>query len=373
MQARIKIKRKEILPLIYCVFTSIYYTFKGWQFSSNILEGLLIVAVMCGLVTAFQSVLNKWKSLIVVIPLAILVIYRMSLGADTRLFVSLIAVLVGMNISFDRIAKWILNSKCVTFLVVFFVGGYTHLNYIAVNIGVIMFLVVYIYYPRNKMKSLIITSICYLFGVFVSRSGAMIICSGVGLVLYMFMNTKLVKKILSSKILFFLFPIVLFINWLLAVLYAAYGYSNPDFYFIKKFVPNFLSPKVLPILQMLNVVVSGRINLAAFSIGKFGFSLWGGNIDYSLDTGLPYFLVDSGMILLLQDWGIVMAIVVMSLLVFLMIKLIKEKEYRLIVSAIVIALWAVNEDILLSVGTNYLFYIIGRKLYTSRNQISETI
>ena len=73
------------------------------------------------------------------------------------------------------------------------------------------------------------------------------------------------------------------------------------------------------------------------------------------------------MILLLQDWGIVMAIVVMLAFIFLMFKLVKKKEYRLIISAIV---WAFNEDALLAVGTNYLFYVIGYELYNSRKEIA---
>ena len=127
---------------------------------------------------------------------------------------------------------------------------------------------------------------------------------------------------------------------------------------------------MLPFLNILDIIVSGRISLAAYSIEKFGVSLWGGNINYNVDTGLPYFLIDSGMILLLQDWGIVMAIVVMLAFIFLMFKLVKKKEYRLIISAIVISLWAFNEDALLAVGTNYLFYVIGYELYNSRKEIA---
>lgn len=102
---------------------------------------------------------------------------------------------------------------------------------------------------------------------------------------------------------------------------------------------------------------------------KFGVSLWGGNIDYNVDTGLPYFLVDSGMMLLLQDWGIILMIAVMLLFVFLMWKLVKNRQYQYIISAIVIALWAFNEDTLLSVGTNYLFYLIGYEIYNHKKQI----
>lgn len=370
MQMSIKVKKKEILPLMYCVFTSIYYTLRGWKYSTKILDVLLIIAVICGLVNAFQHVLNKARTLMIMIPLIILIIYRMSLGADARLFVSLVAVLVGMSVNFDKIASWILSTKTIIFVFCLLMGGYVHLNYISMNMGVILFLTLYIYYPKNKIKSFILAVIIYVLGVFVSKSGAMIVCAGAGLILYIIVNTKIGKRILTSKAMAFLFPMVLFLNWFLAALYSAYGYSNPNFCFIKNLVPKALNPHILPFLNILDIIVSGRISLAAYSIEKFGVSLWGGNINYNVDTGLPYFLIDSGMILLLQDWGIVMAIVVMLAFIFLMFKLVKKKEYRLIISAIVISLWAFNEDALLAVGTNYLFYVIGYELYNSRKEIA---
>ena len=47
-------------------------------------------------------------------------------------------------------------------------------------------------------------------------------------------------------------------------------------------------------------------------------------------------------------------------------KLVINREYQLIISAIVIALWTMNEDVFLSVGTNYLFFVIG---YQMRDKI----
>ena len=56
------------------------------------------------------------------------------------------------------------------------------------------------------------------------------------------------------------------------------------------------------------------------------------------------------------------------LFVFLMWRLVEKKEYRLIISAIVIALWAFNEDTLLSVGSNYLFFAIGTELISVKRR-----
>ena len=370
MFVTVKIKKKEVMPLIFCILTSAYYSLKGWKYSSNLLEILLVVGVICGLISVFQNILNKKKALIILVPLALLTLYRMSLGADTRLLVSLVAVFVGMRLDFDKIAKSLLNTKIIVFVLGYLFGGYVHLNYISMNVGVIVLLMLYVYYPKNKIVSLIIATITYVLGIYISKSGSMIICVGMSLILYVISNTKIGKKVLASKAMVMIFPVVLFLNWFLCALYAAYGYSNSDFYFVKKFIPDAYSSNIMPFLKRLNVYLSGRISLAAFSMGNFGFSLWGGNIDYSVDTGLPYFLVDSGMILLLQDWGLVMATVIMTLFVFLMWKLTTKKEYRLIISSVVIALWAFNEDTLLAVGTNYLFFVIGYELFESRRRIS---
>ena len=368
---KIVLKRKEISPLIYCALITVYYTLKGWKYSNDVLEVLLMLAIICGLFNATQFIMHQWEKLFLVLLFFILTIYKLLLGADTRMMVSMIAILVGMSVDFDKLARWMLTTKFITFLIAFFIGGYTHVNYVAMNMGIIISLILYIYFPKNKWNTFLVIMFMYLLTIYITRSGSIILCIGIGIFLYAISNTKLGKKILTLKFMIFLFPIILFLNWFLVELYLAYIYKNPNFYFIKNFIPNALSPKIYLLLNALNVGLSGRIELAAFSFKKFGFSLWGGNINYSVDTGLPYFLIDSGMILLLQDWGLIMSVAVMALFVFFMYKVVKEKEYRLIISAIIISLWAFNEDTLLSAGMNYLFFAIGNELYKSRNIISK--
>ena len=117
---RIVLKKEEIFPLIYCTLVSSYYTLKGWLYSSEILEGLLVIAVFCGLLNTMQLVRKQWKKLLLILPFIFLTIYRMFLGADTRLIVSMIAILVGMNIDFEKIAKWLLTTKVIAFVFAFF-------------------------------------------------------------------------------------------------------------------------------------------------------------------------------------------------------------------------------------------------------------
>lgn len=359
------LKKREMLPQISCVFMCVYYTLKGWKYSTGYLGILLVIALICGLMDAFLNVKRNYRQMIWMMPVYMIAIYKMMLSGDTRLITAIVAIHVGMNIKFERIARWILKTKTVIFLAAFAAGGYVHLNYLSMNIGVILLLTMYIIYPYSRLRALEFGLVILVLGVLVSKSGSMLICGGVGVILYVTLNTKTVQNILTSKIMVLLFPGVLFVNWFLAALYAAYGYLISDFNIVKFIVPEKYSLGALHVINTLNKFLSGRINLAAFSMGKFGFSLWGGNIDYTVDTGLPYFLVDSGMILLLQEWGIIIAVIVMLLFVFLMWRLIKEKNYRLIISAVIIALWAFNEDTLISVGTNCLFYVIGNELAKS--------
>lgn len=367
---RIKIDKNEILPWSSCIFTSIYYTLKGWKYGSSFTEIFLAIGFICGFLYLFKFMESRAKGIMLMLPFVLLIIYRMYLGGDTRLIVSLLAIFVGMNVDFEKIASWLFYSKMIAFIWVLLLGGYTHRNYCAMNLGALIFLLLITFYKKNKKRALVVALLLYAFGVFYTKSGSIILCAGTGLLMYLLLDTKFEQKIFRCKVLAFLFPIVLLLNWVLACLYAGYGYADSNYYFIKSIVPSFLESKMLLYINVLNHFLSGRINLAAFSLEKFGVSLWGGNIDYNVDTGLPYFLVDSGMMLLLQDWGIVMMVAVMVLFVFLMWKLVQNRQYQYIISAIVIALWAFNEDTLLSVGTNFLFYLIGYELYSYKNKKS---
>lgn len=367
---RIKIDRNEVLPWTSCIFINIYYTLKGWKYSSAFIETFLVIGFICGFLYLFKFIGSRVKGIMLMLPFVLLIVYRMYLGGDTRLVVSLLAIFVGMKMDFEKIVSCLFYSKVSALIWVLLLGGYTHLNYCAMNLGTLIFLMLLIFYKKNKKRALVVALLLYVFGVFYTKSGSMIVCTGIGILMYLLLDTKFEQKIFQCKILSFLFPAVLLLNWVSACLYAAYGYADSNYFFIKSLVPSFAESKMLLYINAFNHFLSGRINLAAFSLEKFGVSLWGGNIDYNIDTGLPYFLVDSGMMLLLQDWGIVLMVTIMILFVFLMWKLVKNRQYQYIISAIVIALWAFNEDTLLAIGTNYLFYLIGYELYSYKNKKS---
>lgn len=357
---KIPIKKKNILSESFCALICVYYTLKGWKYATRGLEIILMVAVFCALALLVKKC--KLYMCVYAIPIVTIVAYKLSLGSDTRPLIDLLAVFVGTTVPFEQIAKWLLKVKCITFVLAFMIGGYIHLNYLSMNIGVIMALVLYVYYPRNRRKALFFGLMILIVGTLISKSGSMVICGGILLLLYAGQTIAIERKVLLSHVMYFMFPLTLILNWLLAALYAKYGYGSQKYALLLSPILDKYSVETLCFLNRLNRFLSGRINLAAFSLEKFGTSFWGGNIDYTVETGLPYFLVDSGMILLLQNWGLLITLVSMFVWIFLMRNLVKKKNIRLIISAIMIALWSFNEDTLMSVGTNFLFYAIGNEL-----------
>lgn len=127
-------------------------------------------------------------------------------------------------------------------------------------------------------------------------------------------------------------------------------------------------------VSILIIFTSLNIFLGGYSLYYFGASLFGGNIDYSVNIGLKYFVVDSGLLLLLQDWGLIITALMCVIFVMLMRMLMKNREYALIVYTLIIILWSFNEDVFISVGSNFAFYIFGyelRKRYINAHELKQ--
>lgn len=197
----------------------------------------------------------------------------------------------------------------------------------------------------------------YAILVLVTKSGSMAICGGSAIFLFILIDKKVVKKVLLSKLIKFIYPIALVMNLLFAILVnqktlIRWGINIRVPIFLEKFV------------KWIDIVTSSRISLAQYSLIKFGISLRGNNVDFNSLQLNPngYFSLDSGMMWLIQQWGIIMTIIFMILTIHYITYIQKMKQYQMIVMAIAIALWSLNEDILLSAGMNMLFYFMGKAL-----------
>ncbi len=370
LKKKIKVKNEDILPIISIIFAISYYTLSNSLIFTSIFKILLVVSLLSFLLYFIQLLISNrmkmskklWFYLLI---LAICTCISAVHYGDTRIIFILISIIIGFFINIETILSTVFFTKLFWIIITMLTGGYTHINSLALNIGILMLLYICCMKERINNCNILVFIMLYLFFCIYTNSGAFLI--GIGIAISMLVatkKTKSFKKILLAKPVVYIYPIILFINW-----YLAYGFYHTEMPFIGSFLPDIVNKFYFEFLYMLNKMLTGRISLANLSLKYFGVSIWGGNIKYSgYELGGNYFNLDSGMIWLLQGFGIIITIIIMFLFVYMMRILVKRKEYSYLIAGVVIALWAMNEDMLMSISTNFMFFLIGMTLRYSKKK-----
>lgn len=363
-----KINNNSLFAFIFIVFINIFYTSNGWIYHVSIMNSFIIFAFLFGFIDIFMhheeiyKIFLHNKNLTILVSILILMtIIKFILNQDTRLIISVMAIFIAMYFPLYKIFYITFFTKFITFIIYYFIGGYTHLNYISVHFGMIILLYLIISYKINRFN-LKCSLVLLIIGYFISKSGAFLMCCGLAILLFYSLKLKLKYFLIKLKIIEYYFPFMILLTVLLGLAYMSYANDFINFGILRSITPKFLCTIFAFVLRLVDKVFTGRISLGGFSLYYFGISLFGGNIDYSVNTGLKYFVVDSGLLLLLQDWGLIITILMGVIFVMLMRMLMKNKEYALIVYMLIIILWSFNEDIFISVGSNFAFYIFGHEL-----------
>lgn len=363
-----KVNNNSLFAFIFIVFINIFYTSNGWTYHVSIMNSFIIFAFLFGFIDIFMhheeiyKIFLHNKNLTILVSILILMtIIKFMLNQDTRLIISVMAIFIAMYFPLYKIFYITFFTKFITFIIYYFIGGYTHLNYISVHFGMIILLYLIISYKINRFN-LKCSLVLLIIGYFISKSGAFLMCCGLAILLFYSLKLKLKYFLIKLKIIEYYFPFMILLTVLLGLAYMSYANDFINFGILRSITPKFLCTIFAFILRLIDKVFTGRISLGGFSLYYFGISLFGGNIDYSVNTGLKYFVVDSGLLLLLQDWGLIITILMSVIFVMLMRMLMKNKEYALIVYMLIIILWSFNEDIFISVGSNFAFYIFGHEL-----------
>ncbi len=363
-----KVNNNSLFAFIFIVFINIFYTSNGWTYHVSIMNSFIIFAFLFGFIDIFMhheeiyKIFLHNKNLTILVSILILMtIIKFMLNQDTRLIISVMAIFIAMYFPLYKIFYITFFTKFITFIIYYFIGGYTHLNYISVHFGMIILLYLIISYKINRFN-LKCSLVLLIIGYFISKSGAFLMCCGLAILLFYSLKLKLKYFLIKLKIIEYYFPFMMLLTVLLGLAYMSYANDFINFGILRSITPKFLCTIFAFILRLIDKVFTGRISLGGFSLYYFGISLFGGNIDYSVNTGLKYFVVDSGLLLLLQDWGLIITILMSVIFVMLMRMLMKNKEYALIVYMLIIILWSFNEDIFISVGSNFAFYIFGHEL-----------
>ena len=363
-----KVNNNSLFAFIFIVFINIFYTSNGWTYHVSIMNSFIIFAFLFGFIDIFMHheeiykiFLHNKNVTILVRILILMTIIKFMLNQDTRLIISVMAIFIAMYFPLYKIFYITFFTKFITFIIYYFIGGYTHLNYISVHFGMIILLYLIISYKINRFN-LKCSLVLLIIGYFISKSGAFLMCCGLAILLFYSLKLKLKYFLIKLNIIEYYFPFMILLTVLLGLAYMSYANDFINFGILRSITPKFLCTIFAFVLRLVDKVFTGRISLGGFSLYYFGISLFGGNIDYSVNTGLKYFVVDSGLLLLLQDWGLIITILMSVIFVMLMRMLMKNKEYALIVYMLIIILWSFNEDIFISVGSNFAFYIFGHEL-----------
>ena len=366
-----KCSRNVFLVEISLFFIMIFYTLDGSKVLPDSMKWLLLAGIIFGMSKMALSVrkfrMSKkqiWTYLIFLLVI-VSITARFFRGRDTRLVVVLLTMFTVMDQKPEKIVKVMFFAKLLAFIVVILLGGYGHINGAALHGGMIILLFICMRGEKMKKKDFIVLTVMFLCLVVYTRSGSVIIGIGVALLLVVLLWTERGKALCSSKIVMLIFPLALLLN-----VFLVFGLQEGKVPWVGDNLPEYVNSAFLQMVNWIDNITSHRLTLAAASFQKFGMSVWGGNVDYSQIWPGVYFNLDSGMIWLLQGWGLLITVIFMSLTVMLMRYLIKTKRYSFSVAAVAIALWATQEDMMVSVGTNFLLIFIGQAVQyniTGRN------
>lgn len=352
-------KLGSIMMVIYVFLLNGFYTLNG-SIRFGKIKIILLFAIVAGIVKIIlEFKKNIYPHLFLIgITFIIALIFYLN-HTDTRLAVAILTMICCLHEDIDKIIEYFFYSKLFFFFIVLLTGGYMHINGVALHGGMVILLYACMKDKKIKWSDILIMFIAFLALSIYTDSGSAKIGMIATIILLLAVKTKKFIWLYKSKLVEFLYPIIMFIN----VYFAQCIVLGGKLPYINKVLPEKINELIYQFILFIDKLTSSRLTLAGYSLKNLGTSFWGGNVDYSkLNIGENgYFNLDSGFMWLLQDWGYLMTFIFCVMTIILIWYFIKKEKYNYVVAAIVIALWGINEDMLLSVGTNFLmsFMLIG--------------
>lgn len=350
-----KIKRNEFAAYICVLCLMFYYTLAGAVSNTDSFQVILIIGIASAVMQIIIYTKLNMRSLMVWVGIFALLAIYFFYNSNPRIIINLLAAFCCMNIELKTLLRLLFSSKLVSFLLIFVFGNYGN-NSFAFHLGSLILLYLCMRDMKIDYIRFAVLLIVYVIGYRYTNTDAFGVIIGFVLLCTVFINFQFTKKIVSSKIMIWIFPICLFLNYFFAA-----GVGEKEMPFIGQYLPAWLNSAYLFGVQKLDKFMSSRLSLTKISFVTFGVSFFGGNINMkllNLDEH-SYFYLDSGMMQLLQGWGIIMTVIVMGMTIVFMKYAIDTNNYALIIAGIAIALWGINEDILTSLGNNIIFWCIG--------------
>lgn len=315
---------------------------------------------------------NKLKYIFFTFLIFLLIILIFIIHSDTRMLITCLCCITAVKMSDLNIIKSLFFSKLIAFIFAMLTGGYGHINGTAMQGGILLILFIsYISLKNNHInyKSFLLLIVGYLFLSIYTKSGSEIICIGIFIILELLLslNFKVIKKFLKSFFIKFCCPLIFFLNILFCQCYGTLSFPG-----ILNHLPFKYKKIICDFLYKLDILTSGRLSLGKTSLNYFGYKWIENTLNYSnLSLNGHYFNTDSGMLQLLQSQGIIITIVLMIIMIIIAHYYIRIENYQFLINIFIIVLWGFNEDILLTVSTNFMMIFSFKSIinYKSKRKI----
>lgn len=341
-----------------------FYTLNNTKLWSGDVKILLFMGLVFGIgkmaisVKRIPQIKSRNRAFLFLLVVSGIFVFRFLRYKDTRLLIALFTMFMGIDVEPEKSIRIMFYAKLPMFLLAVLIGGYGHINGAALHGGMVVLLYICMREGNLKATDFFVILIPYLLLAVYTKSSSLVFGIGLAILALFLIKKRPVRKVLISKFMVCIFPITLILNYLFAITIRENGVP-----FIGNLLPDFVNKTFFQLIRWIDIATRSRITLAEASIQKFGVSLWGGNVDYGQIWPGVYFNLDSGMMWLIQGWGLLVTAVFIVMSVMLMKYLIGTRRCHYVIAALIIALWATQEDMLVSVGTNFLMIFMGQAVY----------
>lgn len=367
------ISKSDVLNYLLIFNIGLFYGIPS-KIKINILFLLISLFLFPIIVIKDYSTLSKSKVKYISFTfiLFLFIIFIFIIHHDTRMLITFLCCIAAVKMSDLNIIKSLFYSKLISFIFAIIAGGYGHINGTAMHGGILLVLFIsYISLKKSHInyKEFLLLIVGYLCLSIYTKSGSEIICIGIFIILelLLLLDFKFIKIFLNSFFIKFCCPLLFFLNILFCQCYGTFsfpGILNHIPFKYKKIIYNFLYKS--------DIFTSGRLSLGKTSLNYFGYKWIGNTLNYTnLSLNGHYFNTDSGMLQLLQSQGIIITIILMIMMIIITYYYIKVENYQFLINIFIIILWAVNEDILLTVSTNFMMIFSFKSIinYKSKREI----
>lgn len=355
---------KDKLITIFLNTILIFYVLQLCNLNQNFIVLILLISYILFIPILFSKKINILS--ILLLTLCSLTIYTL-MNFDSRYFNIILITIVLWKENLKLYLKSLFYSSLVSFGIALIIG-FSHINGMSIAVGMVLFLYFMVFDQVPIKCNILLFILLNIFLFTFVKSGQSIVCINFCFISMFSLQYNIGKKLFNSKIWIIIFPLLATIS-----IYFSLSIHNNGFLYLNTKLPQFLNALTQNFLLWLDKIMSYRLSLSNISLHRFGFKFYGNTLNYSnLNLDGSYFNVDSGYLHILQGKGSIVFLVILALLTIIILYFFKTKNYKMIVISITLALWSINEDLIMTPYRNVIWIYLADSLYYLYNKYKLT-